>query len=48
MGAVLAPALSASDATIVPALPAALVTSAAEAAGDSTTGVSLILLPNAF
>jgi hypothetical protein len=38
--------LSASNAVVVPALPTALVTSAAEAAGDSTTGVSGILLPN--
>jgi hypothetical protein len=43
----LVPALSALDATVIPALTAVLVTSAAEAAGDSTTGVSGILLPNA-
>jgi hypothetical protein len=39
--------LSASDAAVVPAPTAALVTSVAEAAGDSTTGISDILLPNA-
>jgi hypothetical protein len=35
------------DAAVVPAPTAALVTSGAEAAGDSTTGVPNILLPNA-
>jgi hypothetical protein len=35
------------DATVALALAAALVTSAAEADGDSTTGVSGALLPNA-
>jgi hypothetical protein len=39
--------LSASDAAVVPAPTTALVTSAAEAAGDSTTSVSGNLLPNA-
>jgi hypothetical protein len=38
--------LSASDAVVVPAPTAALVTSAAEITGDSTTSVSGILLPN--
>jgi hypothetical protein len=47
VGAALVPALSASDAAVVPARTAALVTSVAEATGDSTTGVSDILLPNA-
>jgi hypothetical protein len=35
------------DAAVVPAPTAALVMSAAEAAGDSTTGVSGNLVPNA-
>jgi hypothetical protein len=39
--------LSASDAAVVPTPTAALGISAAEAASDSTTGVSHILLPNA-
>jgi hypothetical protein len=39
--------LSASDAAVIPAPTATLVTSAADAAGDSTTGISGILLPNA-
>jgi hypothetical protein len=43
----LVPTLSASDAAIVPAPMVALVTSAAEAASDSTTGVSGNLLPKA-
>jgi hypothetical protein len=47
VGGALVPALSASDATIIPASTVALVTSAAEAASDSTTGVSGNLLPNA-
>jgi hypothetical protein len=41
----LVPALSASVASVVPTLVAVLITSAAEAAGDSTTGVSGALLP---
>jgi hypothetical protein len=45
-GCALVPALSTSDAAVTPAPAAALVTSAAEAAGDSTTGASGILLPN--
>jgi hypothetical protein len=47
VGGALFPALSTSDAAVAPALTAALVTSAAEAAGDSTTGISSTLLPNA-
>jgi hypothetical protein len=47
VGAVLVPALSASDATVTPVLPAALVTSAVEIVGDSPTGVSFALLRNA-
>jgi hypothetical protein len=39
--------LSASDATVAPVPPAALVTSAIETAGDSPTNVSFALLPNA-
>jgi hypothetical protein len=39
--------LSVSDIAVVPAPPAVLVTSAIEIAGDSTTDVSWILLPNA-
>jgi hypothetical protein len=46
-GGALVPALSVSDTAIAPAPPAVLVMSAAEIAGDSTTGVSGILLPNA-
>jgi hypothetical protein len=46
-GAVLVPPLSASDATVAPVPPAALVTSAVETAGDSPTSVSFALLPNA-
>jgi hypothetical protein len=38
--------LSASDAVVVPAPPTVLITSTVEIAGDSTTGVSWILLPN--
>jgi hypothetical protein len=48
VGGALVPALSASDAAVVPTPTATLVTSAAKAVGDSTTGVSGILLPNAF
>jgi hypothetical protein len=44
----LVPALSASDAAIVLAPTAALVMSAADAVGDSATGVFGNLLPNAF
>jgi hypothetical protein len=40
-------ALSTSDAAVVPAPLAMLVTSAIEITDDSTTGVSWILLPNA-
>jgi hypothetical protein len=47
VGGALVPSLSSSDAAVVLALTAALITSAAEVAGDSTTGVSSILLPNA-
>jgi hypothetical protein len=47
VGGALVLALSASDAVVVPALMAALVMSAAEAAGDSTTSVSGIILQNA-
>jgi hypothetical protein len=47
VGGAQVPALSASDAAVVPALTAVLVTSAAEATGDSTTGVSGNLLANA-
>jgi hypothetical protein len=39
--------LSASDAAVVPAPTAVLVTSAAKATGDSTTSISGIYLPNA-
>jgi hypothetical protein len=39
--------LSASEAAVVPAPTVALVMSATKAVGDSTTGVSDILLPNA-
>jgi hypothetical protein len=46
-GGTLVPALSASDAAVAPAPTAALVTSTVEAAGDSITGVSGTLLPNA-
>jgi hypothetical protein len=48
VGGIMVPALFASDAAVAPAPTAELVTSAAEAAGDSTTGVSGNLLPNAF
>jgi hypothetical protein len=48
VGGVLVAALSALDAAVVPAPTAALVTSATEAAGDSTTSVSDNLLPKAF
>jgi hypothetical protein len=47
VGGALVPTLSASDAAVALALTTVLVTSAAEAADDSTTGVSGILLPNA-
>jgi hypothetical protein len=47
VGDALVPALSASDVVVVPAPSAALVTSAAEITGYSTTSVSGILLPNA-
>jgi hypothetical protein len=43
----LVPALSASDAAVVPVSRDVLVTSAIDIAGDYTTGVSCILLPNA-
>jgi hypothetical protein len=43
----LVPALSASNAAVAPAPVAALVTSVAEAADDSTTGTSGALVPNA-
>jgi hypothetical protein len=39
--------LSASDTAVVPAPTATLITSVAEAAGDSTTGISGNFLPNA-
>jgi hypothetical protein len=47
VGGALVPALSASDVAVVPAPTAALVTSAAEATGDSTTRVSGNCLPHA-
>jgi hypothetical protein len=46
VGGALVLALFASDAAVAPAPAAALVASAAEAAGDSTTDVSGTLLPN--
>jgi hypothetical protein len=46
-GVVLVTALSASDAAVAPVPPAALVTSVVETAGDSPTGDSFALLPNA-
>jgi hypothetical protein len=47
VGGALVLALSASDAVVVPDTTVALVALAAEATGDSTTGVSGNLLPNA-
>jgi hypothetical protein len=47
VGGALVLAFSASDATVAPAPVAALITSAAEAAGDSITAISGTLLSNA-
>jgi hypothetical protein len=47
VGGALVLALSASNAVVIPAPIDAIVTSVAEAAGDSTTGVFGNLLPNA-